>query len=146
MGKSKDKSLGADFPSPYDIFVYTSLPGTVVDASVPTSADIAMLTSVAPFAVPGKSEVALAIVTDVRQPAPKERVAEDMELMARAFTPEGDSRGVQRQNARVIVRPGDNDAEFDVLSRLDLKPGDTTCAWPPTAPPRARAAASTPTS
>jgi hypothetical protein len=39
-------SLGADFPSPYDIFVYTSLPGTVVDASVPTSADIALLTFV----------------------------------------------------------------------------------------------------
>ena len=43
--------------------------------------------------------------------------------MARAFSPEGDSRGVQRQNAKVILRPGDNDAEFDVLSRLDLKPG-----------------------
>ena len=86
-------------------------------------ADIAMLTSVAPFAVPGKSEVALAIVTDVRQPAPKERVTEDLELMARAFTPDGDSRGVQRQNARVVLRPGDNDAEFDVLTRLDLKPG-----------------------
>ena len=86
-------------------------------------ADIAMLTSVAPFAVPGKSEAALAIITDVRQPAPSQRVTEDLELMARAFTPEGDSRGVQRQNAKVILRPGDNDAEFDVLSRLDLKPG-----------------------
>jgi len=110
----------------------TDKPGPVNDKAPPLAravagllpqADIAMVTSVAPFAVPGKPEVALAIITDVRQPAPKERVTEDLELMARAFTPDGDSRGVQRQNARVVLRPGDNDAEFDVLTRLDLKPG-----------------------
>lgn len=39
-------SLGADFPSPYDIFVYTSLPGAIADASTTTSADVGLLSFV----------------------------------------------------------------------------------------------------
>lgn len=39
-------SLGADFPSPYDIFVYTSLPGGPLDVSAPVSADVALLSFV----------------------------------------------------------------------------------------------------
>ena len=39
-------SLGADFPSPYDIFVYTSLPGGPLDVSAPVSADIGLMTFV----------------------------------------------------------------------------------------------------
>lgn len=39
-------SLGADFPSPYDIFAYTSVPGGPLDVSSPTSANIGILTFV----------------------------------------------------------------------------------------------------
>ena len=39
-------SLGADFPSPYDIFVYTALPGGPLDVSSSVTTDIGTLTFV----------------------------------------------------------------------------------------------------
>ena len=45
-GNFASSSLGADFPSPFDIFAYTSLPGGPLDVTNPVSADIGILTFV----------------------------------------------------------------------------------------------------
>src|ERR1019366_3394548 len=79
----------------------------------------------APFAIPGKGGAALAIAADVRQPTPPDRTIDNIELLTRAYEGEqGKMRGSQKETARVVMRPtGDPQAQFEVLSRLDLKPG-----------------------
>jgi hypothetical protein len=106
-------------------------PGKPVAAPVSTEvaglakSDMPMQVSAVPFAVPGKSTAAVAIVADVHQPVPKERTADTIALQTSAAGPEGEARGSQRQTAKVILRPtpDDTDAQFEVLSRIDLKPG-----------------------
>jgi len=88
--------------------------------------DVQLQIAIAPFAIPGKSEAALAIAADVRQPTPKERTTDNIELLTRAYDAENQKmRGSQKEVAHVVMRPtpDEPEAQFEILSRLDLKPG-----------------------
>ena len=86
--------------------------------------DIPLRVAVAPFAVPGGQSAAVAIVLGVEQPAPAERTVEEIEVVARAFAAGGDVKASVRQTARLVLRPGaGTTADYEVLSRIDLKPG-----------------------
>jgi hypothetical protein len=78
------------------------------------------------LAVPlaGKSEAAVAIVARVEQPPVTKRTTHQVELLTSAFDSNGDPKGSRRQIARVTMLPTDTEiAQYEVLSRIDLKPG-----------------------
>jgi hypothetical protein len=55
---------------------------------------------------------------------PNECTVDTIELQTNAFGPEGEPRGSQKHVAKVVMRPTDEpEAQFEVLSRIDLKPG-----------------------
>jgi VWFA-related protein len=86
--------------------------------------DLPLRVSVAPFAVPGRSEAALAIVLGVLEPAPQERTLDRLAVQFRAFTPRGDARGLARQTMDVMIPAGRSGAVLlETLSQLPLKPG-----------------------
>jgi VWFA-related protein len=90
--------------------------------------DLPMEVALAPFAIPGDSNATVTIALGVRQPIPIEaataRVTETMALQTSAFSPDGDARGTQRHTANVTLRLGaDGDAQYEALSRIDLRPG-----------------------
>jgi VWFA-related protein len=96
-------------------------------AGVLPNPDMPMRVSVAPFAVPGQKDGALAIVLGVSQPAPAggERVRETVDLLAGAFTIRGEPAASRRQTAQLTLRPieGGGEARYEVLTRLDVKSG-----------------------
>jgi VWFA-related protein len=103
-----------------------STPAPVEDAmaGILPKRDIPLQVAVAPFAVPGGQGAAVAIVLRVEQPAPAERTVEEIEVVARAFATDGAVKGSVRQTARLVLRPGaGTTADYEVLSRIDLKPG-----------------------
>ncbi len=80
----------------------------------------------APFATPDGAGSTIAITLGVTQPAPAERTVEKIDLLARAFTPEGDARGQHAQTVSLALRPGASpadQAQYELLSQMDLKPG-----------------------
>ena len=88
--------------------------------------DVPLDVMAAPFAIPGKAEVGVAIVLTVHEnlPARTARTVEDVELQVTAFTQEGAQRGASRMNAKVTMRPGPaGPAEYEVLSQIVLRPG-----------------------
>jgi VWFA-related protein len=86
--------------------------------------DVPMQVTAMPFAVPGKAEAGVAIVARVRQPAVTRRTVQQVELLTTAFDTTGKAAGSKRQTARVVLLPSDTEAaQYDVLSRIDLKPG-----------------------
>jgi hypothetical protein len=82
--------------------------------------------SVAPFAMPGKPESAIAIVLGVRQQvpaAPSSRNA-TVKVLAAAFDRNGRSVQSQEQTVGVAWRPdASGSSPYEVVSRLALKPG-----------------------
>ncbi len=88
--------------------------------------DIEMRASVAPFAVPGREEAAVAVAVGIHQPAPAglpdSEVSETLELLTSAFTTTGDPRASLRRTVRLTARAGE-ELSYDVLTRLDLAPG-----------------------
>ncbi len=94
-------------------------------AGVLPNPDIELQAVVAPFAVPGQPDAALAVVLGVRQPAPiadEAEVSETLEVLVSAFTTDGNARGSQRKSIRLTASTGEPLA-YDVLTRLDLRPG-----------------------
>jgi VWFA-related protein len=94
-------------------------------AGILPNPDVELHAAVAPFAIQGRDEAAVAIVLGVRQPPPvaaEPEVGETLELLVSAFTPTGDPRGSQRKTVRLTARTGEPLA-YDVLTRLDLPPG-----------------------
>jgi VWFA-related protein len=88
--------------------------------------DVAMQVTAAPFAIPGRDESALAIVVRLAQPAPAgvDRAVETVQLRVNAYDPGGTRRGSERLDARVVLKPTPSgQATYELLSRLDLKPG-----------------------
>ena len=77
-----------------------------------------------PFALPGRSEAGVAIVARVQQPPVTKRTVQRVELLTTAFDTAGKARASRRQTARVTMLPSDTSvATYEVLSRIDLKPG-----------------------
>jgi VWFA-related protein len=104
--------------------------------------DSPMRVSVAAFAkavdptLPDKAKKAaqgdttVAIVLAVDEAAPMQRVVEHVDLLTRAFSVEGDSRGTHSQAADVTIRPATSAtgrlpqfARYEVLTEITLKPG-----------------------
>jgi hypothetical protein len=108
----------------------TSALHTAITGLLPAS-DIAMRVNIAPFAIPGKDEAALAIVVGLRQPGllgddAERPIKEVVSRLTRAFTPEGKSRGKAiHQVVGLDLRPaaGSSEVKYELLTRLDLKPG-----------------------
>ena len=97
-------------------------------ASVVPVRDLPLRATVAPFAIPGGRNAAVAIVLGVTQHVPEiaaqERVSVTTELRTTAFTTEGSLKGAQRHTAKVTLRAGaTGDARYEALSRIDLPPG-----------------------
>ena len=86
--------------------------------------DVPMQASALALAVPGKAEAGVAIVARVEQPSVTKRTVNQVELLTTAFDAHGATKASNRQNARVVMLPsGGNRAEYEVLSKIDLKPG-----------------------
>ena len=85
--------------------------------------DMPMQVAVMPFAAPGKRDASLAIVTRLQQPAGTTREPQKVELLTAVFDTEGRHKGSTRQTANLMVRPGRNDSSYELLSKIDVKPG-----------------------
>jgi VWFA-related protein len=85
--------------------------------------DVPLRVNVAPFALPGKSEAAVAIVLNVQQ-EPSTRQNEPVKVLAAAFDRNGRSVATEEQTLAVASRsPGHGSTTYEVLSRLVLAPG-----------------------
>jgi hypothetical protein len=85
-----------------------------------------MQVAAAPFALPGSEQSGVAIVVRLAQPAPAgvDRAVETVRLQVNAYDPGGTRRGAERLDARVVLKPTvTGEATYELLSRLDLKPG-----------------------
>ena len=96
------------------------------------STDVPMRVTAAPFAAASGRQAAVAIVLGlqpVRPPGAGAGTAtstepENVEVLVSAYDLLGTLRGSDRFRARVRLRPGAGDRDtFEVLSRLDLRPG-----------------------
>jgi VWFA-related protein len=98
---------------------------TALSGLVPKS-DLPLQLTAVPFAVPGKRESAVAIVIGIRQPlvqasGPRR---ETLDLQVSAFDGGGKEHGTARLRADVALKPDATGfAEYELLVRLDLKPG-----------------------
>ena len=95
-------------------------------AGVLPKGDLPMLLTAVPFAIPGKKESAVAVMLSVRQPVrdPSVRHVERVDMLVNAYNTDGKFQGGTRLRADVTVRAGATGlAEYEVLGRLDLKPG-----------------------
>ena len=89
--------------------------------------DIPLTAHLAPFAIPGRRDLAaVAITMAFRQPreafAPGATTA-DLDWEVRAFDPEGRPGDVLRQRAGLRLRPGEAEVHVELLTRMNLKPG-----------------------
>jgi VWFA-related protein len=103
----------------------TPLPLVKALSTLLPNPDMPMRVSVAPFAVPGRDAAALSIVLGLRQPVPRDtRVVEKIDLISTAFNNDGRARQGRRQTVHLTLRPVDaDDARYEILSQLELKPG-----------------------
>jgi VWFA-related protein len=95
-------------------------------AGVLPKPDLPLRLSAVPVPLPNRRESAVAIAVGVRQPIREGGVrhVEKVDLQVSAFNVEGKPFGSKRFRADVTLRAGATGlAEYEVLSRLDLKPG-----------------------
>jgi hypothetical protein len=95
-------------------------------ATVLPNRELAMVATLAAFAVPGRREasVTVAVGLSVASVTPPGRArTATIELLTRAFTPIGDPRGSRTQTARVTAAAGDGPIPFDALTDMALVPG-----------------------
>ena len=88
--------------------------------------DVPLSVSVAPFAIPGKKESAIAIVLGARQQVPADRSGKTapVKVLAAAFGWDGRSADSVDQTVGVTWRPdASGSSRYEVVSRLTLKPG-----------------------
>jgi VWFA-related protein len=88
--------------------------------------DVTLKATAAAFRIPG-GRAGLALATGIEQRVLGDagaRVLEQLDVLAAAFSPDGQARGTARQTARVGLRAGTPDAAaYEILSRIDLPPG-----------------------
>lgn len=95
-------------------------------AGVLPRSDLPLRLSAVPVPLPNRRESAVAIAVAVLQPIREggERHVEKVDLQVSAFNVEGKPFGSKRFRADVTLRAGATGlAEYEVLSRLDLRPG-----------------------
>ncbi|MEX2661739.1 MAG: VWA domain-containing protein [Vicinamibacterales bacterium] len=95
-------------------------------AGVLPKSDLPLQVTAVAMPLPGKKESAVAIVVGVRQPirASDERTVERVDLQVSAYNTDGRHFGSTRHRADVVIRAGSTGlGEYEVLSRLDLRPG-----------------------
>jgi hypothetical protein len=84
-------------------------------------------TTAAPFAVAGTEKSVVTVALGVRQPAFADRTPEQVELLVKAFTADGDQKGSETQTIAITVPAGRMDADvsrYEVLARIEVpKPG-----------------------
>jgi VWFA-related protein len=89
--------------------------------------DIPLVAQLAPFAIPGRRDLAAVAVTmALRQPRdafPPDATSADMNWEVRAFDPEGRARGSLNQRAGVRIRQGETGIHYELITRMDLRPG-----------------------
>ncbi len=89
--------------------------------------DLPMEVALAPFMTQGKTGPTgtVAIVLGMIQYAPSAPMAIAVDLQTNAYTEDGEPRGSAAQHARVRLFAGGKEdiAHYEVLSRIDLKPG-----------------------
>jgi VWFA-related protein len=101
-------------------------PNLAAIADIAPKTDLPMQITMAPFAGAGQVQPSVAIVLGMQRPAQSERVVEELELVVRAFTPEGDARGSADQPITLNIPParrGEDVTRYDLLTQLSLKPG-----------------------
>ena len=83
--------------------------------------------SAAPFAIAGKQDAVVALAIGVKQPAFDSRTRENVDLLVKVFTADGDEKGSETQLIPITVPAapaGANVSRYDVLARIDVpKPG-----------------------
>ncbi len=98
-------------------------------ADIVPRTDFPLQVAAAAFARPagsprGTPPAAVAVSVGVRRPSPDRPLVEHVEFLGRLFTiPDGKAAASTQSEARVELVPGDGGAEFELLSRLDVKPG-----------------------
>ncbi len=106
--------------------VLGSISGTVAKT------DLALQVTGAAFGVAGQSRAAVALTLGIEQPAPAERAVDSVDLVVSALdATSGKQAASERVKAGLKLRPGNQDGGaagvgktfYEVLSRLDLKPG-----------------------
>jgi VWFA-related protein len=96
-----------------------ALAGTLPDPGMP------LQVAIAPFATPQRRSAALAIVLRMEQDSPATRTIEEVDILIRAFSPGGVDRGSASETARIVLAPGGEPvAVYEVLTRIDLPPGE----------------------
>jgi len=87
--------------------------------------DLPLSVAAAPFALPGSTESAVAVVLGVRQPPPSERDAKNpVKVLAAAFDRSGRSVQSETRTLGVTWKPdASGSMPYELLSRLTLKPG-----------------------
>jgi VWFA-related protein len=88
--------------------------------------DVPLSVSVAPFAMPGRKESAIAIVLGARQQVPADRsgTTAPVKVLAAAFGWDGRSADSEDQTVGMTWRPdASGSSRYEVVSRLTLKPG-----------------------
>jgi VWFA-related protein len=126
-GASVRSRSGYYAPKPADLRARTEAdPLSKAIAGLVPAGGMQMRVTVAPFAIPGKSEVALAVVLGLRQPAATRstKVTETVALTVNAYDAKGKPAGSKGEKATLVLRPGpDDEVRYEVLTRLDVKPG-----------------------
>jgi hypothetical protein len=122
------RARGAVVPPKREREVKNASPMWTAISGLTPAKDVAMRINVAPFAIPGKKEVALAITLGLRQPVSivdGPPLKESVSFLTQAFTTNGDRRGSPRfHTVELDLRPNPSgEVKYEVLSRLDLKPG-----------------------
>ena len=102
-------------------------------AGILPKSDLPLQLTAVPFAVPGKKEAGVAVILGVRQPIRDTgtRTVEKVDLVVRAFDTNGKQFGATNLRADVTIRADASGLEYEVLSRIDLKPGRYSCERPP---------------
>jgi VWFA-related protein len=87
--------------------------------------DVPLSVAVAPFATPGKVPSAVAVILNVRQPAPSgANGSAPVKVMAAAFDKDGRSAMAEEQTVTIGWHPdASGSSRYEVVSRLPLKPG-----------------------
>lgn len=103
-------------------------PNLDVLAGILPVSKLALRVTAAPFAVAGTDSSTVTLALGVRQPAFGERTPEQMDLLIKAFSVDGDPRGSDSQTIPITVpaaKPGAETTRYELLAQVELpKPGN----------------------